>query len=34
MSYAEYVAAEEDEEVTISGYVQAKQSWWENKATV
>ena len=34
MSYAEYVAAEEGTVVTIAGYVQAKQSWWSNKATV
>ncbi len=34
MSYAEYAAADLDSEVTIEAYVQAKQSWWENKATV
>lgn len=34
LSYEEYVAAAEGTEVTIAGYVQAKQSWWENKATV
>ncbi len=34
MSYDEYVAAELDTEVTIEAYVQAKQSWWEDKATV
>ena len=34
MTYAQYVAAEEGTEVTIAGYVQAKQSWWDNKATV
>ena len=27
-------SAEEGTEVTIAGYVQAKQSWWDNKATV
>ena len=34
MTYAEYVAAELESEVVIETYVQAKQSWWENKATV
>ncbi len=34
MSYAEYAAADLDTEVTIEAYVQAKQSWWEDKATV
>ncbi len=34
MTYAEYVAAPLDSEVTIEAYVQAKQSWWEDKATV
>jgi len=34
MSYSEYVAAELDDEVTISAYVQGKQSWWSNKATI
>ena len=34
MTYAEYVAAPLDSEVVIEAYVQAKQSWWENKATV
>lgn len=34
MSYADYIAAELDTEVTIETYVQAKQSWWEDKATV
>lgn len=34
MTYADYVAAELDTEVTVETYVQAKQSWWENKATV
>lgn len=34
MTYEEYVAAELDTEVTIETYVQAKQSWWEDKATV
>ena len=34
MTYAEYVAAALDEEVVIDAYVQGKQSWWDNKATV
>ena len=34
MTHEEYVAAELDTEVVIETYVQAKQSWWEDKATV
>ncbi len=34
MSYADYVAADLDTEVVVETYVQAKQSWWEDKATV
>ncbi len=34
MTYADYVAAGLDTEVTVETYVQAKQSWWEDKATV
>lgn len=34
MTYAEYVAADLDTEVVVETYVQAKQSWWEDKATV
>ena len=34
MTYAEYAAAALDSEVVIEAYVQAKQSWWDNKATV
>lgn len=34
MTYAEYVAAPLETEVVIEAYVQAKQSWWEDKATV
>lgn len=34
MTYAEYAAADLDAEVVIETYVQAKQSWWEDKATV
>ncbi len=32
--YAAYAAAELDTKVTVETYVQAKQSWWDNKATV
>ncbi len=34
MTYAEYIAADVDTAVTIEGYVQAKQSWYEDTATV
>jgi len=34
MTYAEYVAAELDSEVVIETYVQAKQSWWQDQATL
>lgn len=34
MTYAEYAAAELETEVTVETYVQAKQSWWDNTATV
>ena len=34
MTYAEYAAAELDAAVVVETYVQAKQSWWDNKATV
>ncbi len=34
MSYDEYIAAELDTPVVVETYVQAKQSWWDNKATV
>ena len=34
MTHAEYVAAELDTQVVVETYVQAKQSWWEDKATV
>ncbi|SFC19692.1 hypothetical protein [Butyrivibrio sp. YAB3001] len=33
MSYADFTAAELDSEVVVETYVQAKQSWWEDKAT-
>lgn len=34
MNYDQYMAADLDTEVTIQAYVQVKQSWWEDKATV
>lgn len=34
MTYEEYMAADLDSQVVIETYVQAKQSWWEDKATV
>ena len=34
MTHAAYAAAELDTEVVISTYVQATQSWWDNKITV
>lgn len=34
MSYDEYIAADLDTAVVVETYVQAKQSWWEDKATV
>ena len=34
MTHADFVAAELDTEVTVETYVQAKQSWWDNKATI
>ena len=34
MTYDEYVAADLDSEVVVETYVQAKQSWWEDKATL
>jgi hypothetical protein len=34
MTYAEYAAADLDTEVIVETYVQAKQSWWEDKATL
>ena len=33
MTHDEYLAAAVDDEVTIETYVQAKQSWWEDKVT-
>ena len=34
MTHAEYAAAAIDDEVVIEAYVQATQSWWDNKITV
>ena len=34
MTYADYDAAAMDAEVVIEAYVQATQSWWDNKITV
>lgn len=34
MTHAEYVAAEKDSQVTFEAFVQGKQSWWDNKATI
>ena len=34
MTHADYAAAELDTEVTIETYVQDKQSWWQDQATV
>ncbi len=34
LSHAEYMAAELNTEVVVEAYVQAKQSWWEDKATI
>ena len=34
MTYAEYAAAAIDDEVVVECYVQAHQSWWDNKVTV
>lgn len=34
MTHADYMAASVDDEVVVETYVQAKQSWWDNKATV
>ena len=34
MSHADYMAAANDTEVVVETYVQAHQSWWDNKVTV
>lgn len=33
MTHADYVATAIDDEVVVETYVQAKQSWWDNKGT-
>lgn len=33
MTYAQYAEAPMDSEVVVETYVQAKQSWWDNKGT-
>lgn len=33
LTYDEYVAAKDDTEVTIAGYVQARQGWWTDEKT-
>lgn len=34
MTYAEYVAAQPDSEVTVETYIQAANSWWDGKITL
>ncbi len=34
MTYGEYDAAAIDDQVVVEGFVQATQSWWDNKITV
>ena len=34
MEYDEYLTAEVDDPVCLDVYVQAKQAWWDNKATI
>ena len=34
MTHAQYMAAEADEAVEVECYVQATQSWWDNKITI
>lgn len=34
MTYSEFMAAEVGDDVLIEGFVAAKQSWWDNKATI
>ncbi|MBR2522920.1 MAG: hypothetical protein IKE53_00600 [Clostridiales bacterium] len=34
MTYQEYAAAEVDSPVVVEAFVQGKQSWWDNKASV
>ena len=34
MTYEEFVAAKNNDEVVIEAYVQAKESWWDDKASI
>ena len=34
MTFTEFSAAKVDDPVVIEAYVQGKQSWWENQATI
>lgn len=34
MTYEEYMAADVDAAVVVEAYVQAKQAWWDDKATI
>ena len=34
LTWAEFMATENDAEIIIEGYVQGKQSWWDNKCSV
>ena len=34
LTYAEFMAAELESDVIVEAYVQAKQGWWDNKATL
>ena len=34
LSYAQFLEAEEGAQITVEAYVQATQSWWDNKITV
>ena len=34
MTHADFAAAELETEVVVETYVQAKQGWWDNKATI
>ena len=34
MTYEEYIAAELESDVVIEAFVQAKQGWWDNQATI
>ena len=34
LTWAEFMATEDDSEIVIEGYVQGKQSWWDNKCSL